>query len=296
MTDPGYQASDDPANDPANDLPNAPAPALDADSLSFRHAWITGASSGIGEALALRLARTGVTLTLSGRAHDRLEAVARRCEAVGATCRTLAFDLGDPAARTESCERLGDDIDTIDLFINNAGVSMRSPAIDAPFALDRAIVEVDFLAGVELAKRLLPGMIAARRGILCTVSSVAGLAPVPLRSAYNAAKAAQLAYFGTLGNELTGTGVSVTTVIAGFVRTNVSQAALTSGGTAWGRLDPNQAGGLDPDRAAELIVGALRRRRRRYWVGMTPKLWAMVGLARCAPRILDRILARAEVT
>ena len=264
-------------------------------TLSWSSFWITGASSGIGAALARRLSRTGVTLYLSGRSRERLEAVATDCRAGGATATVVPFDMADPAARAAAIETIlaADPVPRV--LVNNAGLSQRGEAIETDVSVDRTIMEVDYLAAVELTKAVLPSLIAAGDGCIVAVSSVAGLAPVPIRSSYNAAKAAQLAFFGTLANELPGTGVQVNLVIPGFVKTAVSMNALTGSGAASGVMDPNQSGGIDPDAAAADIIRGLAANRRRIYMGMTARLRFMLVLAKLVPRLLDRILQTSEV-
>lgn len=263
-------------------------------SLPWTSYWITGASSGIGAAVAEELSRAGTRLVLSGRSEERLAAVAEKCRARGATVEELAFDIGDAGERARA-------IDTVtrsgvpDALINNAGLSQRGTAAETDTAVDRRIMEVDYLAAVELTKAVLPAMLARRYGLVVAVSSIAGFAPVPLRSSYNAAKAAQVAFFGTLSNELVDTGVQVRVVIPGFVRTRVSQNALTASGTPAKTMDPNQAGGISPQEAARAILAGLPRRNHRIFLGMGAKLWSMYWLSRMAPRLLDRALQRARV-
>ena len=257
--------------------------------------WITGASSGLGEACAYELAEVGRNLVLSGRSRSRLERVASTCRARGAQVVVLPFDVADGNERDIAWRELGDYREKIDLLINNAGVSQRGYARESNVAVDRRVMEVNFLSAVELTKRVLPAMEARGSGRIVTVSSVAALAPVPLRSAYNAAKAAQIAFFSTLRNEQAHRGIQVQLVIPGFVRTRVSQNALLGDGSASGVLDPNQASGCDPVRAARAMMRDLERGKARVYIGMTFSLWAMVILSRIAPRLLDYLLRRVRV-
>ncbi|TVR71062.1 MAG: SDR family NAD(P)-dependent oxidoreductase [Spirochaetaceae bacterium] len=264
--------------------------------------WITGASSGIGASLAELCAAEGAeVLVLSGRSRERLQTVAERCRAAGRTAlrvEILPFDAGNPPERAGALAELAARELIPDVLVNNAGVSQRGLAVNTVFSVDRDIMEVDFLAPVELTKAVLPAMIRRGRGTVVVVSSVAGLIPAPLRSGYNAAKAAQIAYFGTLSNELAASGspVGVVTVIPGFVRTGISENAIGTDGTAWGRMDPNQEGGIGPDRAAADIAEGIRRGRRVVFTGVPARLRIALMLRRFAPAILDRVLQRVKVT
>ncbi|MFW5827344.1 MAG: SDR family NAD(P)-dependent oxidoreductase, partial [Alkalispirochaeta sp.] len=255
----------------------------------------TGGSSGIGAALARELAAPNITLYLSGRSLSRLEAVAQDCRQRGASVTTVPFDIADPAARENAVKEVLAAASPPEVLVNNAGLSQRGTAVETDYAVDRMLMEVDYLAPVQLTKALLPSMLERGTGCVVAVSSVAALAPVPLRSAYNAAKAAQLAFFGTLANELARSPVSVHVAIPGFVKTAVSRNALTGTGAPANVMDPNQSGGIDGNRAARDILQGIAAGRTRIFTGLTPKLRLMIFLARRVPGLLDRILQNAEV-
>jgi short-subunit dehydrogenase len=227
----------------------------------WRTIWITGASSGIGRALAGELAAPGRSIVLSGRSEERLEIVADRCRTAGAETVVIPFDIADEAARTDAIETVRNRHGVPDLLVNNAGVSQRSRAVETRFEVDRRITEVNFLSAVQLTKAFLPEMVARDAGTIVTVSSIAGLVAARLRSAYNAAKAAQIAFVRTIQNELYRSGVHIALVIPGFVRTEVSGNALLGDGGTHGELDPNQASGMTAEAAARQIVSALERGR-----------------------------------
>lgn len=264
-------------------------------ALPWSSFWITGGSSGIGAALAREVAGPAVTVYLSGRSPERLEEVAQECRARGATVHTVAFDMADATARGAAVAGILAAEPIPEVLINNAGLSQRGTAEETAFSVDRTIMEVDFLAAVELTKALLPSMRARGSGCIVAVSSVAALAPVPLRSSYNAAKAAQLAFFGTLANEIADSQIAVHLVIPGFVKTEVSRNALTGSGSASGRMDPNQSAGIDGKTAARDILHGIAAGKRRIYTGLTFKLRLMVFLARRVPGFLDRILQKTEV-
>lgn len=267
--------------------------------------WITGASSGIGAALAVECARGGATvLVLSGRSRERLTAVAERCRSLpgneSARIEVLPFDAGDPGQRNDALRELARRDIAVDALINNAGISQRGLAADTHFSVDRDIMEVDYLCGVELTKAVLPGMLQRKRGLLVAVSSVAALIPAPLRSGYNAAKAAQVAFFGTLKNELAAAEatfpVKVALVIPGFVRTDISRNALDGSGGSWGQMDRNQASGITADRAARDIMKGIRRGASVVMTGVPTHLRLALLLRRLVPGVLDRMLQKVKVT
>lgn len=258
--------------------------------------WITGASSGIGAALAREIAAPGLTLVLSGRSVQRLTEVARACTERGADVVELVFELESHEERVRALRELKDREIEVDAFVNNAGVSQRGLAVETAAEVDRRIFEIDYFAGVELTKALLSPMIAAGRGCIVAISSIAALAGAPLRSSYGAAKSAQIRFFDTLRNELSGSGVLVSTVIVGMVQTDISRNSLTAAGGRHELLDPNQARGISSARVASEIVQGVTRRSAVFFAGMTMRSRIMVLLSRIAPRLLDRILSKGRVT
>jgi short-subunit dehydrogenase len=249
----------------------------------------------LGAALARELAAPGRTLYLSGRNRARLDSTAAACRGRGATVVVVAFDMADPVDREYAVKRVLASQPLPQVLINNAGLSQRGRAAETDLTVDRTLMEVDYMGGVALTKALLPTLISAKAGCIVAVSSVAGLAPVPERSSYNAAKAAQISFFGTLGNELHRDGVQVLIVVPGFVRTEISRNALTGAGKPHNTMDPNQASGISPAEAARAVVEAMRARKRRVYPGMTPKLRLMLLLAKLAPNLLDRLLRTVGV-
>ncbi len=254
--------------------------------------WITGASSGIGAALAREIAAPKRELVLSGRSLERLNDVADVCRNRGAMVEVLPFDLGDASERKKAIQAVIARARTVDALINNAGISQRGIALETDLTVDRRILEVDYFAGVELTKAVFPAMVDAGRGCVVAISSIAALMAAPYRSSYNAAKAAQLRFYQTLRNETPQRDIVVSTALVGMVNTEISRNALTGDGARHDQLDPNQATGQTPERVARKIVGRVLARRTTIFAGMTPKSAVAVFLSRWAPRLLNRILAK----
>lgn len=215
-------------------------------------AWVTGASSGIGEALTKGLAARGAKVILSGRRAGELARVAG--EAGGDTL-ILPFEATDyeklPAAVDTALQWRGG----VDLLINNAGVSQRSLALDTSFDVYRRIMEIDFFAPLKLTQLVLPSMVARKSGHIVVISSVAGKVGAPLRTAYCAAKHACVGYYDALRAEIEAAyGIGVSVVTPGSVRTNVATNAMTGDGGVRGRSDENIDNGMAPERAAEIIL------------------------------------------
>ena len=219
-------------------------------------AWITGASSGIGEALAKAFVAAGGSAILSGRNVAELERVATTSGAADRCC-ILPFDTSDFAALPAKVSAALAFKGKVDVLVNNAGISQRSLAVDTDFTVYDRIIDVDLLAPVALTQALLPHLIEQGSGQLVMISSVAGKAGVPMRTAYCAAKHGLIGYSDALRSEVAGQGVKVLVVAPGSVRTNVSRNALNADGSVRGSSDAAIDNGIDPDEVARLIWEAV---------------------------------------
>lgn len=220
--------------------------------------WVTGASSGIGAALAQALAQAGASLILSGRNVAALEETAARC----GESLILPFEATDYAALPRQVEKACAWKGRVDGLVNNAGVSQRSLAVQTAFEVYQRIIAVDLLAPIALTQALLPRMVAAGGGRIVAISSVAGIVGAPLRSAYSAAKFGLIGYHDSLRAETAHQGVEVLVVAPGSVRTQVSRNALDAEGNPRGESDAAIDNGMDPQEAARRILEALREGRR----------------------------------
>lgn len=228
--------------------------------------WITGASSGIGEACALRYASMGAQLVLTSSNEVKLQAVAAKCGEAAAV-KVLPYDL----SRTAGVERLVGEawaaFGGLDIVFLNAGISQRTNIEDTSEEMIRRIMEIDYFAPVLTAKALLPRMLAAGGGRIAVTSSIAGRFGFPLRCAYSSAKHALYGFFETLQAEYGSKGITCTIVCPGRVQTNISYASLDKGGRPHGIMDPGQAAGMSARAAARKIAKAIARGRREVLVG-----------------------------
>jgi len=226
--------------------------------------WVTGASSGIGEALAKGFAARGAAVIVSGRKLDELRRVAG---SIGDAALALPFEATDSEALPNVVDAAWGWKGAVDCLVNNAGVSQRSLAVDTDFSVYRSLMEADFFAPLRLTQLVLPRMIERRSGQIAIVSSLAGKIGVTLRTGYCAAKHACVGYFDALRAEVEQAyGISVSVILPGSVRTNVSANALTAKGGTFGRTDVNIENGMAPEAAADRIIAGLVAKTREIVV------------------------------
>jgi short-subunit dehydrogenase len=219
--------------------------------MDFRTIVITGASSGIGAALARALSAPGRTLGLLGRNTERLDRVATACRSKGATCQVASLDVSDRDGLSTFLQNL-DPQAPVDLLIANAGILDGRSADQAveDGTVARRVLETNLLATVDLVHLVLPAMRRQRRGQIVLVSSLASLVPLPDAPAYSASKAGLLSYGLALRDAVAGEGVRVAVACPGFVATAMADR----------HLGP-RPGEISADDAAERILTGLRRNR-----------------------------------
>ncbi len=217
--------------------------------------WITGASSGIGEALAHAFSDEGARIILSGRRMEALQAVR---DQLRTDALILPFDTTDYAVLPERVEAAWAWMGRVDILVNNAGVSQRSLAVDTAPEVYQDLIDIDLIAPIWLTQLQLPRMVAAGGAHIVAICSVAGRIGAPLRTAYCAAKHGLIGYMDALRAEVEQLhGIKVTNVLPGSVATNVSRNALTADGSARGRSDAAIDGGDDPMDCARATLDAV---------------------------------------
>ena len=216
-------------------------------------AWITGASSGIGAALARELAARGAHVVLSGRDEARLAEVAATC----GESLILAFDVRDDAALAAATATAIGWKGGVDIAFANAGVSQRSRALNTSMQVYRDIIAIDLVAQIAFAQGLIGHMAARGSGALGFISSIAGKVGVPMRTAYSAAKFGLAGYADALRAELSQTGVAVHVIYPGSVATNVSRNALVGDGRQRGVSDKAIDEGIPADVAARAMLDGM---------------------------------------
>ncbi len=256
---------------------------------SGKTVWLTGASSGIGLAMAQQLAAAGAHLILTSRRAEVLEQV-RSELAHPEHHQVLALDLSQPEAAAEQAHAaLGDQV--IDILINNAGVSQRSMILDTDLRVYRQLMEIDYFGVVALTKLVLPRMVARRSGQIVTVSSVAGKVGTKLRSGYNGAKFAVLGFMDALRAEMTEHGLVVTSILPGFINTAIAHNSLSGDGSALGKEDPDNAGGISAEECARRSLQAIAKGKAEVVVGSGMSKLAPL-LQRISPSFVRRMVAK----
>lgn len=253
-------------------------------------AWITGASSGIGEALARQLHAQGARLILSSNDQPGLERVGR--DLPGATL--LPLDLSRPETLEPAAKQAEAIHGRIDLLFNNAGISQRARVLETTIETYRRIMEIDFFGHVILTKAALPGMIERKSGHIVVTSSISGIIAAPLRSGYCAAKHALHGFFDTLRAEVYEHGVQVTIACPTAVKTDISLHALTGDGTSYGKMSGFLGEGNSAEDIARQMLDAVRKGREEVVLGRD-KLRLTVYLKRFTPGLFSRILRKAKI-
>ena len=256
--------------------------------------WITGASSGIGEALAVAFAEQapGVQLVLSARREAELKRVADRCVAAGMPRQqilVLPLDVSELDSLAGKADTVIDRLGRVDLLINNAGLSQRSLCKDTDISVYQKLMDVDVLGQIALTKAVLPHMLARQQGHIAITASVAGKVGVKLRTGYCAAKHAVIGFFDALRAEVEDEGVFVSTSLPGFIATPIARNSLSADGSPFGKDDPDNAGGMDVDQCARVILTGLAKRKREIPVG-DGKEMAALWLKRLAPELVFKLM------
>jgi dehydrogenase/reductase SDR family member 7B len=228
--------------------------------------WITGASSGIGEALAVAWSREGARVVLSARNAVELERVRQTC-AHPERHLVRPLDLVDEKAIETAAADVIQELGGVDVLVHSGGVSQRALVAETAMATDRAIMDVNYFGTIALTKAVLPSMLARKSGHLVPISSVIGHVGIPLRSAYAASKHALHGFFDALRAENAKDGIRVTIVCPGYIRTKVSENALRGDGSTYGTTDDTHKDAMLPEVAAPKIVDGVAKAKHEVRVG-----------------------------
>jgi short-subunit dehydrogenase len=256
--------------------------------------WITGASSGIGEALVYELAKRGAKLIISARRKMELERVKSSCSAENqASIAILPLDLSQQNTLKLMVEAAINYFGRVDILINNGGISQRSLTIDTKIDVYRKLMEVNYFGTIELTKHLLPHFHQNKAGHIAVVSSLVGKFGTPYRSGYAAAKHALHGFFDSLRAELYDDNIKVTMICPGFIKTNVSMNALTENGDKLNEMDEAQSKGMSAEACAQNIIKAIEKGKNEVYIGGKERYYVYVK--RLFPNLFARIMRQAKV-
>jgi short-subunit dehydrogenase len=257
-------------------------------SLKDKIVWITGASSGIGEALAMVCAQEGARLVLTARREEELKRVATLTRLPAESIMILPADL----YQYENAKALTDKViarfGKVDILFNNAGISSRALAMESSIDIDKKVMDLDYFSVVALTKAVLPHMASRKTGHIVVTSSVVGKIGTPQRSAYSAAKHALHGFFDSMRQEVVDDGIKVTIVCAGYIKTQVSVNAITPSGQRFNKMSRKQAQGIAPEKLAEKMVNAVHRNKAEITYGGFEI--AGIYLGKFFPGLLNRYL------
>lgn len=253
--------------------------------------WITGASSGIGEALAYELARRNCKLILSARNIKALEDVKSKCSTAEVVI--LPFVLSDFDNAKNHVENAIAAFGKIDILVNNGGVSQRSLIADTDFEVDKKLIEVDYLGTVALSKALLPHFIKNKKGHFVTVTSLMGKFGSPYRSGYCGAKHALHGFFDVLRMEHQKDNINVTLICPGFIQTNVAKNALTADGSKQNTNDEATLNGMPVVIFVKKLIKAVESNTFETYIGGKEVLG--VYLKRFFPKWLHLFVLKSKV-
>lgn len=252
--------------------------------------WITGASSGIGAALAEAFAAEGAKLVLSARRRDELEKIAAKC---GGDVFVLPLDLSKADTLEGLTQQVLARFGAVDVMVHNGGISQRSLVKDTVMDVHRKLMEVNYFGTVGLTRAVLPSMLEKKSGRFVVISSVMGKIGTPLRSSYAASKHALHGFFDCLRAEVSDSGVGVTMICPGYIQTEVSKNALTADGSPTNKTGDDIASGFPADATARQIVDAVAAKQSEVYVGALGKERLALLLKRFLPGVLENLARNA---
>lgn len=261
-------------------------------SYTGKKIWITGASSGIGQAVAIEMSKEKVNLILSGRNENALKEVGELCVQNGSSVQIIPFDLGDEKSVEAAAKKVLEKDTKIDALYQFGGISQRSFVSETPVFVDRKIFEVNYFGTITLAKAVLPAMIKNGGGHLAVTSSIVGKFGFPYRSSYSASKQALHGFFESLRAENVLNNIAVSIIIPGRIKTNISVNAVNKDGKNHGKMDDGQDTGILPEKAAKKIIRQLRKQKKEINVG--GKEMVMLLIRRFFPRLFYYIASRVK--
>ncbi len=256
--------------------------------------WLTGASSGIGEALVYKLNTLGAKLIISARRLEELERVKSNCQHPD-NVKVLIVDLANSSSLPKKAKDAVSMFGHIDILINNGGVSQREKAVSTDISVDRTLMEVNYFGAIALSKAVLPHQVERKFGHHVIISSVTGIISTPLRSSYAASKHALHGFYDALRAEHYSDGIKVSIICPGFIHTSISINALKGDGSKQNTMDKAQASGMSPEECARRIVKAIKSNKEETYIGGFREIGG-IYIKRFFPDLFSRIVRKMAVT
>ena len=254
--------------------------------------WITGASSGIGEALTYQYNSKGYKTIISSRNKEELERVKQKCR-YPENISILVMDISKFTEMEDKVQTAINTFGSVDILINNAGISQRSLIIETDFEVYKKLMDVNYLGTVALSKAILPEFVKQKSGHFVTVTSLMGKFASPYRSGYCGVKHALHGFFDGLRMEHEKDGIAVTLICPGFVQTNVAKNALTADGSTQNKEDNATKNGLPVDTFAKKMIAAIEKSKFEAYIGKKEIMG--VYLKRFFPRLLHKVVLKSNV-
>lgn len=257
-----------------------------------KRVWITGASSGIGEALAKTLAQKKANLVLSARNREALKVLKERLPR-STQHQVVPLDLSQSEQLLTTLPSILQELGNIDVVINNGGVSQRGLFVDTTFSAYRQLMEVNYFGTIAIIKAVLPQMMANRQGTIVAISSVAGKVGSKYRSGYSASKFAVVGFMDCLRAELADSGVHCLTICPGSIKTKIAHNSLNEQGVAQNKPEHSIENGMDVDQCARLIIRAIEKCKDEVVIGKGLSYWAPT-IKRFFPSLFNRLTAKVH--
>ncbi len=263
-------------------------------NLENKVVWVTGASSGIGEALVYELKKFHCKIILSARRESELIRVKNQAQLSDHDCLVLPLDMEKTEDFPNALQKVLSKFDTIDVLILNAGISQRSLVKDTILDVDKKLINVNFIGTVALTKTVLPHFLNKKSGHIAVVTSVTGIYGTPWRSSYAASKHALHGFFDSLRAEVHDENIKVTIIAPGFVKTHISMNALTADGSPLNQMDEGQAKGISAEKCAKDIINGIKRNKNLVLTGGFKEILG-VYLKRFFPDLFAKMIRKLKV-
>ncbi|PCH94634.1 MAG: short chain dehydrogenase [Gammaproteobacteria bacterium] len=266
-------------------------------NINNKKIWITGASSGIGEALAIECAKQGATLVLSARNEEQLNLLKTQLHN-SERHQVVPLDLANAEQVTDIVSAYINEQGSVDILVNNGGISQRGTALETKLDVQRQVMEVNYFGTVAMTQAVLPSMLSSKetsnekcKGMVVTVSSVAGKVGGKSMSGYSASKHAIIGYMDCLRAEESTNGLQVLTICPGFVQTKISVNAMLADGSQFGKVAGSIKHGIAVDDCARQIVQAIKQDKKEVVIGKGISGWAPT-IARLFPNTFKKMAAK----